>query len=457
MIKRIILGCAIVAVVGYLGFVGYVYHYDQQRAPAVADSRIDALLTRYGCDYCHTASAKLPFYAELPIAKQLMEYDIRTGSRQFTLDATRTALQQKTAVPEADLAKLEFVLQNQTMPPALYKVMHWSGNISDADQQELLSWIRQQREQHYARPDTPAELRGAVLRPLPESLPTDPQKVALGFRLFHDPRLSKDNSISCAHCHQLGAGGVDGRVSSLGVNNQSGPINAPTVFNAVFNIAQFWDGRASDLQAQAGGPPMNPIEMASGSWNDIIAKLEKDAQLKADFQRVYANGFTGDNITDAIAEFEKTLITPNSPFDRYLKGDESALTAQQKHGYQLFQQNKCGTCHTGVNLGGQSYEIMGVKADYFAARGNPTDADLGRYNVTKNEADRNRFKTPTLRNIAQTAPYFHDGSVTSLNQAVKDMLKYQVGVTLPESDVNDLVALLESMSGKYQPATPPAN
>jgi cytochrome c peroxidase len=457
MIKKVILGCAVVAVVGYLGFVGYIYHYDQQRAPAVADNKIDTLLTRYGCDYCHTASAELPFYAKLPIAKQLMEYDIRTGSRQFTLDATRAALQQNTAVPEADLAKLEFVLKNQTMPPALYKVMHWSGNMSDGDRQELLGWIRQQREQHYTHPDTPAALRGAALQPLPESLPTDPQKVALGFRLFHDPRLSKDNSISCAHCHQLGAGGVDGRVSSLGVNNQPGPINAPTVFNAAFNIAQFWDGRAKDLQAQAGGPPMNPIEMASGSWDDIIGKLEKDAQLKADFQRIYANGFTGDNITDAIAEFEKTLITPNSPFDRYLKGDESALTAQQKHGYQLFQQNKCGTCHTGVNLGGQSYELMGVKADYFAVRGKPTEVDLGRYNVTKNEADRNRFKTPTLRNIAQTAPYFHDGSVNSLNQAVKDMLKYQVGVNLPENDVNDLVALLESMSGKYQPATPPAS
>ncbi|KFK94674.1 cytochrome C peroxidase [Serratia sp. Ag1] len=457
MIKKIILGCAAVAVVGYLGFVGYIYHYDQQRAPAIADNKIDTLLTRYGCDYCHTTSAKLPFYAGLPIAKQLMDYDVRTGNRQFNLDAIRTALQQKTAVPEADLAKLEYVLQDQSMPPMLYKTMHWSGKISDDDRQELLSWIHQQREQHYSYPDTPAELRGATLRPLPESLPTNPEKVALGFRLFHDPRLSKDNSISCAHCHQLGAGGVDGRVTSLGVNNQPGPINAPTVFNATFNIAQFWDGRAKDLQAQAGGPPMNPIEMASGSWDDIIGKLEKDARLKADFQRVYANGFTGDNITDAIAEFEKTLITPNSPFDRYLKGDEGALTAQQKHGYQLFQQNKCGTCHTGVNLGGQSYEIMGVKADYFAARGKPTEVDLGRYNVTKNEADRYRFKTPTLRNIAQTAPYFHDGSVNSLNQAVKDMLKYQVGVTLPESDVNDLVALLESMTGTYQPATPPAS
>lgn len=455
MIKKIILGCAVTAVVGYLGTVGYIYHYDQQRQPAVADNPIDTLLTRNGCDYCHSNSAKLPFYAELPIAKQIMAQDILSGNQHFNLDATRAALQQQTAVPEVDLAKLEAVLQNQEMPPPLYKVAHWAGDVSDSDRNELLSWIRQQREQFYTPPGTPVELRGAALRPIPASLPTDPQKVALGFRLFHDPRLSKDNSISCAHCHKLGEGGVDGRVSSLGVDDQVGPINAPTVFNAAFNMVQFWDGRAADLQAQAGGPPMNPIEMASDSWDEIIAKLDQDALLKADFRRVYANGFTGDNITDAIAEFEKTLITPDSPFDRYLKGDNDALTAQQKHGYQLFQQNKCGTCHTGVNLGGQSYEMMGLKADYFAARGKPTEADLGRYNVTKNDSDRHRFKTPTLRNIAQTAPYFHDGSVTSLDQAVKDMLTYQVGVTLPDSDIKDLVALLEGMSGKYQPATPP--
>lgn len=455
--KKIILGCAILAIAGYLGIVGYIYHYDQQRQPATADSDINAILTKHGCDYCHTQSAELPFYASLPVAKQLMQYDIKTGSRHFDLNPTLNALRQDGAVPEVDLAKMEAVLQSGEMPPLRYKAVHWSGELGDADRQTLLNWIRAQRERFYTRPGTPEALRGQALQPLPESLPTDAQKVALGFRLFHDPRLSSDNSISCAHCHQLGAGGVDGRVTSLGVNDQHGPINAPTVFNAALNFSQFWDGRAADLQQQAGGPPLNPIEMASTSWEQIIGKLDQDARLKADFQRVYADGFSGDNITDAIAEFEKTLLTPDSPFDRYLKGDDSALTAQQKRGYQLFRDNKCGTCHTGENLGGQSYEVMGLKADYFADRGNLTEADNGRYNVTKNEADRHRFKTPTLRNVALTAPYFHDGSVTSLHQAVKDMLKYQVGVTLPDSDVDDLVALLDGMTGKYQPSAPPAN
>ncbi len=207
----------------------------------------------------------------------------------------------------------------------------------------------------------------------------------------------------------------------------------------------------ANLQQQAEGPPLNPIEMASRSWAEIIAKLEKDKEFKDEFKKVYPKGFSDKNITDAIAEFEKTLITPNSPFDRYLKGDEHALTKQQKRGYQLFQQNKCGTCHTGVNLGGQSYEIMGLKADYFAARGDLTSADLGRYNVTKNEADRYRFKTPTLRNVALTAPYFHDGSASTLQQAVKDMLTYQVGKSLSEREINDLVVFLETLTGKYPP------
>ncbi|MFI8416370.1 cytochrome c peroxidase [Serratia sp. NPDC078593] len=449
--KKIILGGAIVAIAGYLGVIGYIHHYDQQRQPAVAGNAISAIFTDHGCDYCHTTSADLPFYARLPITKQLMQYDIKTGLRYFELTPTLAALQQGHAPPEVDLAKLESVLRQHEMPPLRYKVVHWAGELNANARQTLLDWIQQQRVQYYTSPDAPEALRGQAIQPIPASLPTNDQKVALGFRLYHDPRLSSDNSISCAHCHSLGAGGVDGRVTSLGVKGQQGPINAPTVFNAVFNFTQFWDGRAHDLQEQAGGPPLNPIEMASTSWQQIVDKLEHDAQLKSDFQRVYADGFSGTNITDAIAEFEKTLITPDSPFDRYLKGDDNALTAQQKHGYQLFRDNKCGTCHTGINLGGQSFELMGLKADYFADRGNSTDADLGRYNVTKNDTDRHRFKTPTLRNIALTAPYFHDGSVATLHQAVRDMLKYQVGTTLPDSDINDLVALLEAMTGHYQP------
>lgn len=271
----------------------------------------------------------------------------------------------------------------------------------------------------------------------------------MGFRLYHDPRLSGDDSIACAHCHQLSAGGVDGRKTSLGVDDQVGPINAPTVFNAAFNIAQFWDGRAATLQDQAGGPPLNPIEMSSKSWDEIIAKLDKDQAFKQAFLKVYPQGFSGKTITNAIAEFERTLITPNAPFDRYLRGDASALTAQQKHGYQLFKDNRCATCHAGVSMGGESYEPLGLMADY--PFGKLTSADIGRMNVTQDLRDRLRQKVPTLRNVELTAPYFHRGDVKTLDEAVKLMLKYQVGVTLPQKDVDDIVAFLKSLNGVYTP------
>jgi cytochrome c peroxidase len=358
-IKNVILGGIAVAVVGYLGLVVYVYQYDQQRQPVVKGNPISVVLAERGCDYCHTPSASLPFYVNLPIAKQLMEGDIRDGLKNFRLDQTLEALRDNGAAPEVDLAKIEVAIARDEMPPSLYKVMHWNGGLSQQDRQVMQGWIVAQRKQHYTPEGTPSALQGQAILPLPASLPTDPTKVALGDRLYHDGRLSKDNTVPCAHCHGLDTGGVDGRKTSVGVGGQVGGINAPTVYNAVYNIAQFWDGRAKTLQDQAGGPPLNPIEMASASWEEIIAKLDQDVALKEDFKRVYPEGFSGNTITNAIAEFEKTLITPDSPFDLFLKGDQNALTTQQKHGWQLFQQNKCHTCHTGVILGGQSYEIMG--------------------------------------------------------------------------------------------------
>ena len=183
--------------------------------------------------------------------------------------------------------------------------------------------------------------------------------------------------------------------------------------------------------------------------NEIIQKLDKDPQLKQEFIAVYPQGFSGDNITDAIAEFEKTLITPNSPFDKWLRGDEAALTAQQKHGYQLFKDNKCATCHGGIILGGRSFEPLGLKKDFNF--GEVTAADIGRMNVTNELRDKLRQKVPGLRNVALTAPYFHRGDVPTLDGAVKLMLRYQVGKELPQEDIDDIVAFLESLNGVYKP------
>lgn len=444
-------------VVCYLALAGYVRYHDAHRPnTALAKSGLSAenanvlkILQDKGCDYCHTPSAQLPFYASFPIAKQLMEYDIELGYKSFNLVEVRESLLEGKAAPQSDLTKIEWVMEHKTMPPGRYNALHWAGIMDESERNVLLDWVEHQRLNYYATPDMAENRRNEPVQPIPESLPVDAQKVALGMRLYHDPRLSGDNSISCAHCHQLGAGGVDGRKTSQGVGGAIGPINAPTVYNSVFNVEQFWDGRAADLQAQAGGPPLNPIEMASTSWKQITDKLEKDPVLMRDFTAVYPQGLSGASITDAIAEFEKTLITPDSPFDQYLRGNDGAITAQQKHGYQLFKENKCATCHTGKTLGSRSFEPLGLKEDF--GFGTVTSADIGRMNVTKEVRDRLRQKVPTLRNVALTAPYFHRGDVATLDDAVKEMLKYQVGTTLPQKDVDDIVAFLQTLNGVYTP------
>ncbi|MFJ3354915.1 cytochrome-c peroxidase [Serratia liquefaciens] len=443
----------------YLGLSGYVWYHDTQRtvysqAPRSAlekNNQILGLLREKGCDYCHTPSADLPFYASFPIAKQLMEYDIRLGYQSFNLKPVRASLIEDKAVSQSDLNKIEWVMQHKTMPPTRYVALHWAGQVDEQERETLLGWIAQQRARYYASNEAAAEHRNEPIQPIPKALPVDAQKVALGFRLYHDPRLSGDSTLSCAHCHSLNTGGVDGRKTSIGVGGAVGPINAPTVFNSVFNSEQFWDGRAPTLQVQAGGPPLNPIEMASKSWEEIIGKLDKDPVLTRDFVAAYPQGLSGEAITDAIAEFEKTLITPDSPFDNWLRGDDKAMTMQQKHGYQLFKDNKCATCHGGTILGGRSFEPLGLKRDFNF--GEITAADIGRMNVTSEARDRLRQKVPGLRNVALTAPYFHRGDVATLDEAVKLMLRYQVGAELPQQDVDDIVAFLESLTGVYTPYT----
>lgn len=244
---------------------------------------------------------------------------------------------------------------------------------------------------------------------------------------------------------------MDNKQYSEGVGGQFGGVNAPSVYNAHYNFVQFWDGRAATLADQAAGPPLNPVEMANTSFDEICEKLNADADFAKAFKEVYPDGFNQANITDAIQEFERTLLTPNSRFDKYLKGDDSAMTAEELAGYDLFKKYNCATCHVGENMGGQSYELLGIKHDYFADRGTElTVEDNGRFKETNNERDRHRFKVPGLRNVALTAPYFHDGTQATLDEAVKAMAKYEVGVDLSEQETKQLVAFLQTLTGEYQ-------
>ncbi|GAB3481569.1 cytochrome c peroxidase [Azotobacter salinestris] len=451
-------------VAGYLATVFIVDRFDARLSDQhLVSARLDGMdkltseafkvLNGNGCQYCHTSSSELPFYASLPVAKQLMDKDIEMAQRQFNIESLLANVQQGKAVSEVDLAKIESVMQDNAMPPNLYLSMHWRSRLSDEEKGVLLDWVKAERLKQSPAGVVADAYKYDAVKPITSTFPVDPAKVALGEKLYHDTRLSADDTVSCASCHALDKGGVDRLDVSVGVGGAKGPINSPTVFNSVFNLHQFWDGRAADLQEQAGGPPMNPLEMASTSWQQIVGKLTQDAALSAEFAALYPAGISADSITDAIAEFEKTLVTPNSRFDLFLKGRSDALSSVEKEGYELFKTAKCATCHVGEAMGGQSFELMGVKKDYFADRGNVSEVDHGRYNVTRDPKDMYRFKVPTLRNVALTAPYFHDASARTLEEAVDKMAEYQVGVKLSEDEVGKIVAFLNTLNGEYQGKT----
>jgi cytochrome c peroxidase len=286
--------------------------------------------------------------------------------------------------------------------------------------------------------------------PLPRAVSAPPGEVDLGRRLFHDPRLSHDGTVSCASCHDLSAGGADARTRSRGVDGREGEVNAPTVLNAAFNFKQFWDGRAATLEEQIDGPVANPNEMAS-DWPAVMAVLRADPAYVEAFARVFPDGINQENAKRAIASFERSLVTP-SRFDRYLRGDASAISDGEREGYELFKDLGCTSCHQGVNVGGNMFQTMGALGDYFADRGNVTRADLGRFNVTGRERDRFRFKVPSLRNVALTAPYFHDGHARTLEDAVAMMARYQLGHELSAREIELLVAFLRSLTGEEGPA-----
>lgn len=295
----------------------------------------------------------------------------------------------------------------------------------------------------------PAATRSEPISPLPVLAPDAPMRVALGERLFHDPILSRDRNISCASCHDLGRGGSDRRARSEGVGGALGPINSPTVFNTVFNFAQFWDGRAATLEAQIAGPLHDPLEMAS-SWAQALERLQADPAYRRAFAAAYEQGISRETLTDALASFERSLVTPDAPFDRYLRGDTAAIAPEAIEGYARFKSYGCTSCHQGVNVGGNLFQRFGVMGDYFADRGDIARGDLGRFNVTGRAEDRHVFKVPGLRNVSATAPYFHDGSAATLEDAVAVMGRYQLGRELDGEDRRLIAAFLRTLSGNYR-------
>jgi len=279
--------------------------------------------------------------------------------------------------------------------------------------------------------------------------------VELGKKLYFDPRLSKSGFISCNSCHNLSMGGTDNLKTSIGDHWQQGPINAPTVLNSSMNVAQFWDGRAADLKEQAGGPIANPGEMA---FTHMLALevLESIPAYVREFTQVFGPDCINiDQVTEAIAEFEKTLVTPDGRFDLWLLGDKEAITAEELAGYELFKSSGCVGCHMGPAVGGSSFQKMGLVAPYETH--NPAQ---GLAAVTGKDSDRFKFKVPTLRNVELTYPYFHDGEAQTLGDAVRIMGRLQLGKNFEQSDVDQIVAFLKTLTGEQPtfvlPLLPPS-
>jgi cytochrome c peroxidase len=296
----------------------------------------------------------------------------------------------------------------------------------------------------------PASL--APFAPLPEAVPAaqGPASAALvdlGRMLFYEPRLSKNQKISCNSCHDLAKYGVDGEATSDGHKGQKGDRNSPTVFNAAAHFAQFWDGRAPDVEAQAKGPVLNPVEMAMPAESKVVAVLTSMPEYVEAFTRAFPDDprpVTYDNMARAIGAFERKLMTP-SRWDALLKGDQNALTPEEKLGFQTFVDSGCQMCHSGALLGGTSFQRIGAVKEF------PRATDPGRMKVTHDAADKAVFKVPSLRNVEKTGPYFHDGATATLDQAIKDMAEYQLNRPLTDQQVAQIAEFLKVLTGTIDP------
>jgi cytochrome c peroxidase len=300
-----------------------------------------------------------------------------------------------------------------------------------------------------------ATVRDEPVQPIEPAKVTNPALVELGKKLYFDPRLSRSGFISCNSCHNLSMGGSDNLKTSIGDKWQQGPINSPTVLNSSLAVAQFWDGRAADLKEQAGGPIANPGEMAF-THDLAVGTLRTIPGYVAEFKSVFGSASIDiDKITQAIAAFEETLVTPNSPFDHWLKGDDKALSERELAGYNLFKESGCVACHNGPALGGTSFQKMGLFEPY-----KTKNTAEGRAGVTGKDEDRMNFKVPTLRNVELTYPYFHDGEAESLEKAVETMGRLQLGRKYSEQEIGDIVAFLRTLTGDQptfvMPLLPPS-
>ncbi len=427
---------------------------EQLPQPKNADEakRMANVVLEQKCAACHGEN---PEYNKLVnfFAFGKLRRDVEGAQRAFTIKPNPDVRSES-----VDIAKMDYVLQTRNMPPVAYTIMHPGSKLSQNDIKLLRYYYG---ENEFSRVMEPLSLKKLKAQQSPEEYEADEARLLLGHLLFMEPKLSKNNKVSCYSCHDLTKGGTDNLAKSEGVPGtdekpQLGGVNAPTVFNAAGHIKQFWDGRAADLQEQAGDPPLNPVEMGYSKpedWLDIAAKLGEDKRYQYLFKKAYGDaGITPQTITDAIAFFELTLTTPDSDFDLYLGGNKDAMTKQQVQGMKDFKAYGCATCHSGSTLGGQSFEYINTHAD-FRKLATPEDYKEGAFGLMdfkKKEEYKDMFRVPTLRNVALTAPYFHTGSVDNLEDAVRIMFETQSDYKASTKTIKNVTAFLKAQTGKYK-------
>jgi cytochrome c peroxidase len=293
-----------------------------------------------------------------------------------------------------------------------------------------------------------AKFNKEPIQPIPQYVEFNKSKAKIGESLFFDTRLSSNNSVSCGSCHQLEAGGDDNQALGISLSEQHHTLNTPTIFNAQFNFKQDWNGSANTLNKQIDNVIKSHHEFNT-KWETVVSKLTSDSSLTKAFNKQYKNGITKENIIDSLVEFEKTLFTPNSRFDRYLR-NEIDLSIEEKQGYALFKSLGCVSCHQGINVGGNVFQKFGVFYNYLAEQGDIKKSDYGRYNITQRKFDKFVFRVPPLRNIAVTAPYLHNGSATTLEDAIRIMGSTQLGRKLNDHSVSLIKSFLNTLTGEYK-------
>ena len=432
--------------VALIMFIMYRFVNTQLTEDVSIDMQAVVIFDEASCVACHQKNATFLFYTGIPFFGE----KINKGFSRFDIGDNLDKLKKGEAINEVCLSKIEMAtLFNHFMPPAYFYLTHWGASITPPKQTALKNWAKKHRTQFYSSNEVASRFQYDPVRPVPSSMAVDQQKAMLGKILFHDTRLSADNTISCASCHQPDNGGANHFQFATGAGKRLGTLNTPSLYNAYFQIAQSWDGHAVTLHEIIKEHITDALIMGNQSFAEVMDKLQSERQLGL----VLGNNLTEDNITDAIAEFVKSRLTPDCRFDAYLKGDENAINHTEITGYTLFKLKKCAICHAGMTLGGQSFELMGIYKDYFHDRGwDILKEDRGRFNVTADEHDRHRFKVPGLRNVALTKPYFHDGSRQSLVDAVQIMGTYQSNQSLTDDETSSIVAFLETLT-----ADPPLN